>query len=292
MRKKILIIALGLFAIAIGIIVYKSAIVIMNNNRTTKTDESSVADKIKEEQDRDDNSGVFMEYFDHLINKDYYNSRFKNTYKQYFNDYFTDKFLHKYKNAVDIYPDIDDVFEIGRADFGEKDDEAILEIWWMNRPNRTRIVYKLMLTDDGKIDDCEIVETYDVDPRTFQRLDRPMTMSEEDAQNFISVLVRPNYYQFHYNPEESGIEFYLTYVNIPKSDDCQIINQPKEPYKCDNHFPYLKAMYCNPNMEIIDTKYYKVDYSTNDKAQFTKIEFIEATEEEFNNTPPLGYGLN
>ena len=245
MRKKILIIALGLFVIAIGIIVYKSASVIINNTRITKTDESSVADEIKEESYRYNNSGVFWRYTRYLVNKW--------EYEEYFNDYFTDKFFRKYKNAVDIYPDIDDVFEIGRAEFGEKDDEAILEIWWMNRPNRTRIVYKLMLTDDGKIDDCEIVETYDVDPRTFQRLDRPMTMSEEDAQNFISVLVRPNYYQFHYNPEESGIEFYLTYVNIPKSDDCQIINQPKEPYKCDNHFPYLKARYCNPKMEIIDT---------------------------------------
>ena len=284
MRKKILIIALGLFAIVIGIIVYKSTSVIMNNNRTTKTDKSSVADEIKEEPKRYHNSGAFVRYIIYLVNK--------GEYQEYFNDYFTDKFLHKYKNAVDIYPNIDNVFDIGRADFGEKDDESIVEIGWMNRPNITRIVYKLMLTDDGKIDDCEIVETYDVDSRTFQRLDRPMTMSEEDAQNFISVLVRPNYYQFHYNPEESGIEFYLTYVNIPKSDDCQIINQPKEPYKCDNHFPYLKATYCNPNMEIIDTKYYKVDYSTNDKAQFTKIEFIEATEEEFNNTPPLGYGQN
>ena len=295
MRKKILIIALGLFAIAIGIIVYKSASVIMNNTRITKTDESSVTDGIKEESYRYSNSGVFMEYTDDLVNKDYHNNRFKNTYKQYFNDYFTDKFFHKYKNAVDIYPDIGDSFSISNAGSVEKDDEAILEILWKYDTGKnyiTRIVYKLMLTDDGKIDDCEIVETYDVDSRTFQRLDRPMTMSEEDAQNFISVLVRPNYYQFHYNPEESGIEFYLTYVNIPKSDDCQIINQPQEPYKCDNHFPYLKATYCNPNMEIIDTKYYKVDYSTNDKAQFTKIEFIEATEEEFNNTPPLGYGQN
>ena len=173
MRKKILIIVLGLFVIAIGIIVYKSASVIMNNTRITKTDESSVIDEIKEEQDRHDNSGVFMEYTNDLVNKDYHNNRFKNTYKQYFNDYFTDKFFHKYKNAVDIYPDIGDSFSISNAGSVEKDDEAILEIWWKADTGKnyiTRIVYKLMLTDDGKIDDCEIVETYDVDSRTFQRL--------------------------------------------------------------------------------------------------------------------------
>ena len=279
MRKKILIIALGLFAIVIGIIVYKSTSVIMNNNRTTKTDKSSVADEIKEEPKRYHNSGAFVRYIIYLVNK--------GEYQEYFNDYFTDKFLHKYKNAVDIYPNIDNVFDIGRADFGEKDDESIVEIGWMNRPNITRIVYKLMLTDDGKIDDCEIVETYDVDSRTFQRLDRPMTIFEYDIEGYIKVLLRPIYYSNSGGDDDRAVDA-REWGNIPKSPECQIINQPQEPTEdCNVHFPYYKLIYNDGRI-----KCYKVEYSINDKAQFTKIEFIEATEEEFNNTPPLGYGKN
>lgn len=290
MRKKMLIIALGLFVIAIGIIVYKSASVIMNNNRITKTDESSVTDGIKEESYRHSNSGVFVEYTKDLVNKDYHNNRFKNTYKQYFYDYFTDKFFHKYKNAVDIYPDIGDSFSISNAGSVENDDEAILEISWKVDTGKnywTRIVYKLMLTDDGKIDDCEIVETYDVDPRTLQRLDRPMTIFEYDIEGYIKVLLRPIYYSNSGGDDDRAVDA-REWGNIPKSPECQIINQPQEPTEdCNVHFPYYKLLYNDGRI-----KYYKVEYSINDKAQFTKIEFIEATEEEFNNTPPLGYGQN
>lgn len=282
MKKKILVIGLLLFTIVLGVVVYKSASVIMNNTRITKTDESSVIDEIKEEQDRYDNSGVFWRYTRYLINKC--------KYEDYFDDYFTKKFMNKYTKGADIYIGIDDAFEICRAEFGEKDDEAILEIWWKvdtGKNYRTRIVYKLMLTDDGKIDDCEIVETYDVDSRTFQRLDRPMTIFEYDVEGYIKVLLRPIYYNNGGVDDDRDVDL-REWGDIPKSAECQIINQPQEPTEdCNVHFPYYKLIYNDGRI-----KYYKVEYSINDKAQFTKIEFIDATEEEFNNTPPLGYGQN
>ena len=286
MRKKILIM-LGLFVILIGVIVCKS-IIIMNNTKTIKNSNSNVTSEIKEETNRYDKNFIFVEYFNQLINKDYYNNYFKIEYKQYFNDYFTDKFINKYKNAVDIYRDSDKVFEFCGAGQSNKDDEAILEITWkeeVKKNNYTHIVYKLILTDDGKIDDCKMVEAYDVDPKTFQRLDRPMTIFEYDVEGYIKVLLRPIYYNNGGVDDDRDVDL-REWGDIPKSADCQIINQPQEPTEdCNVHFPYYKLIYNDGRI-----KYYKVEYSINDKAQFTKIEFIEATEEEFNNMPPLGYG--
>lgn len=281
MRKKILIIVLGLIAIFLAAVVYKSINIIINSSKVNSINESSV-DSESEEQYGEisssvNNAIIFGEYLHYLINEQWHWYDFE--------EYFSEGFMNKYKYGEDIFSELKNAKRIeisGSRTLNDKGDEIEIELRW-EKQNAikclARVVYKLALNNDGKIDNCEFISSTYYDPITFNPLDgRPISLHVEDARGFISVLFRPNYYRNH----EDGDSYYDMYINIPKSDDCQIINQPKEPYKCDNCFPYLKAMYCNPNMEIIDTKYYKVDYSTNDKAQFTKIEFIELTEEDYN----------
>ena len=115
----------------------------------------------------------------------------------------------------------------------------------------------------------------------------PITLDEYFAEGYIQVLWRPIHYKFH----QDGSAYYKEYVDIPKSDDCQIINLPEEPEACEGLLPYYKAIYgkskLSDDFEIIgidisSIKYYKVEYDINDKAQFTRIEFKEITEDEYN----------
>ena len=280
MRRKVLLIGMAVFIIMVCAVMYMFSKVVMNNNDLLTNTESSSYESSNDIVYEYDSKYIFLRYVREFI---YYNylkeqgiEKKESKYAKYYKDYFTERFMTKFQNGTDLYSDVDDVFEVGRRTQDEKDDEVILIMDWKESTGKqfhTCVVYQLVFDDDNKIDDCKIIDSYNIDIRTEQRLDRPMIIDVYDAEGYITVFLRPIY--FHHG---EAVTYLNEWGNIPKSADCQIINLPPEPTKdCEVRFPYYKLTYKDEQI-----KYYKVEYTYNDKAQFTRIEFIEITAEEYN----------
>ena len=279
MRRKLLLIGITIVAImaCAGIFIFNKVQMVDDDSHINN--ESSSSDNLNEKVYEYDSKYMFYDYIRSIRYENYIENEFEEIYEYYFSE----KFMTKFKKATDLYSDIDSVFEVGRRVDDEKDDEVILIMDWKESTGKqfhTCVVYKLFFDNENKIDDCEIVDSYDIDVRTEQRLDRPMVIGEYDAEGFITVYLRPRYYSID---DEDRASYVREWGNIPKTVDCQIINLPQEPNKsCEVKFPCYKLEYMDGQ-----TKYYKVNYTFNDRAQFTKIEFTEIPSEEYDSIKGL-----
>ena len=289
MKKKIFLIGSIVFIILVCIVMYLFGKVLMNNdvNDIMMTENDIEIETMQEKQKEIDNAHPFADYFEYLTVGDWILADY--------GDSFTDNFKNKFSNYIDIYTDSEYRERIWPSDatnLNDTGDKIRIEYTWVDENDKkkmSRVDYDLTLTDDGKIDDCKITNVIYYDPVTYNPLDgRPITLNIEDVRLYIGVLWRPGHYMLD---EHVGDRIFKKYVDIPKSEDCQIINLPEEPLECEGNLPYFKAIYgknkLSDDFEVIgidisSIKYYKVEYDINDKAQFTRIEFKEITEDEYN----------
>ena len=290
MKKKIFLISSVVFIILVCVVMYLFNKIVLNSEErdveiteTIVDNETTITKNTKEK-----NNYIFAGYLGYLKSGSWVWSSDEAL------EYLTDNFKDKYINYYDIYPELKNKIG-GISDtevLNDKGDKIRIEFTWQDENDKkkmSRVEYDLTLTDDGKIDDCKIVNVIYYDPVTYNPLDgRPITLNIEDVRLYIGVLWRPGHYMLD---EDVGDRIFKKYVDIPKSEDCQIINLPKEPLECEGNLPYFKAIYgknkLSDDFEIIgidisSIKYYKVEYDINDKAQFTRIEFKEITEDEYN----------
>ena len=290
MKKKIFSIGLIVFIIIVCITIYVFNKAVLNNEiKDINIIESSVEIKTtKTKPTRENNRYIFAGYFDYLQTGYWIWSEEEAL------DYLTDNFKHKYSNYFDIYPELQNK-KGGISDvdsLNDKEDKIRVEFTWKDENGKekmSRVDYELTLTDDEKIDDFKIINVKYYDPITYNPLDgSPITLDKDLAAEYIQVLWRPFYYEDH---PDSPSYYRKLIANIPISENCQIINLPKEPLECEGSFPYFKAIYGKNKlsdkleiigMDISSINFYKVEYDLNDKAQFTRIEFIDITEDEYN----------